>query len=367
MWPEIHSKPVMELGGLTPIGSGTMVPSLPFFFRAFFYEEVMQPVSVFNVLAEIQRVLELESRAIAGIQETVGPAYEKAVQLLFSCQGKVVVTGVGKSGLIAQKIAATMVSTGTPAVFLHSADGLHGDVGIIQQDDVVFAIGKSGESDEVNTILSMARKIDAKVIALTAQRQSTMARHSDVILHTPIEEEACPFDLAPTTSTTVALVVGDALAMALMKLRHFQPAQFAVNHPGGQLGKRLLLAVGDIMRSGKDNPMIPVSADVKTMLSEMTSKCAGAVSVIDDEGGLVGLITDYDIRNVLEHGGDLLTVSIREMMNPRPDWVFEDENAFSVLEKMEKREKPISLLPVLTKDQKVAGMIHLHDLIARGL
>ena len=162
-------------------------------------------------------MLELESRAIAGLQKNLGPDYEEAVRVLFSCKGKVVVTGVGKSGIIGQKIAATMVSTGTPAMFLHSADGMHGDVGIIQKDDIVLAIGKSGESEELGSILPIARKIGAKVISITARLKSTMVRNSDLILHTPIEEEACPFNMAPTTSTTAALVVGDALAMALMK------------------------------------------------------------------------------------------------------------------------------------------------------
>lgn len=324
-------------------------------------------MSDINVLAEIRRVLELEARAIAGLQKNLGPDYEEAVRLIFSCKGKVVVTGVGKSGIIAQKIAATMVSTGTTAMFLHSADGMHGDVGIIQKGDVVLAIGKSGESEELNTILPVAKKIGAKVISITAQLKSTMARHSDLVLHTPIEEEACPLNMAPTVSTTAALVLGDALAMALMKLRNFQPEEFAVNHPGGQLGKRLLLTVGDIMRSGDDNPVIHVSADAKTMLSEITSKRAGAVSVINDEGHLVGLVTDFDIRKVLERGDDLFAAAISEIMNPKPDFVFDDDNAFSALEKMEKRDKPISLLPVLARDQKVVGMIHLHDLVVRGL
>ena len=324
-------------------------------------------MSGLNVLAEIRRVLELESRAIAGLQKNLGPDYEEAVRLLFSCKGKVVVTGVGKSGIIGQKIAATMVSTGTPAMFLHSADGMHGDVGIIQKDDIVLAIGKSGESEELGSILPIARKIGAKVISITARLKSTMVRNSDLILHTPIEEEACPFNMAPTTSTTAALVVGDALAMALMKLRNFQPKEFAVNHPGGQLGKRLLLTVGDLMRAGEDNPVIHVSADAKTMLSEITRKRAGAVSVVDNAGALVGLVTDYDVRKILERGDDPFSITVNEIMNPSPDFVFEDENAYYVLEKMEKRDKPISLLPVLTREQQVVGMIHLHDLIVCGL
>jgi len=324
-------------------------------------------VNGIDVLAEIRRVLDLEASAIAGLQHTLGPDYEEAVRLLFTCQGKVVVTGVGKSGIIAQKIAATLVSTGTPAMFLHSADGMHGDVGIILKNDVVLAIGKSGESEELNTILPVARKNGATVISITAQPHSTMARHSDLVLHTPIEEEACPLNMAPTASTTAALAVGDALAMALMKIRNFQPEEFAINHPGGQLGKRLLLTVGDLMRTGEDNPIIHVSADTRTMLSEITRKRAGAVSVVDDEQRLMGLVTDYDIRQALERGEDLFAVAVADIMNANPDFVFDDENAYAALEKMEKREKPISILPVLTRDLKVAGMIHVHDLIIRGL
>ena len=320
-----------------------------------------------DILEELRRVLELEIRTIRSVKDALGPDYEKAVCALFACSGKVVVTGVGKSGIIAQKIAATMVSTGTHAMFLHSADGMHGDVGVIKREDIVVAIGKSGESDEMVAILPVAKKIGATVISITAQPSSTMARHSDLVLHTPIGEEACPLNMAPTCSTTAALAVGDALAMALMKLRKFQSDDFALNHPGGQLGKRLLLMVGDVMRSGDANPVVHVSSTTRMMLSEITRKRAGAVSVIDDGQQLLGLVTDFDIRRVLESGKDLFRMTIEEVMNPKPDFVFEDEKAFRALELMEQREKPISLLPVLNREKAVVGMIHLHDLVARGL
>lgn len=318
-----------------------------------------------DILAEIRRVIDLETRTINALKPT--SAYEEAVRWIFNCQGKVVVTGVGKSGIIAQKIAATMVSTGTPAVFLHSADGLHGDVGLIKQEDIVLAVGKSGESDELLAMLPVARKIGAKVVSITAQPHSSMARHSDLVLHTPIEEEACPLNMAPTCSTTVALVVGDALAVALMKLRDFQPDDFAINHPGGQLGKRLLLTVGDLMRSGEANPVAHHAKDVRFMLTEMTRQRAGAVSIIDDEHRLLGLVTDYDVRRVLETQKDVFDLAIQDIMNATPEFVFDDENAYAALEKMEKRDKPISVLPVLNRQKQVVGMIHLHDLVARGL
>lgn len=320
-----------------------------------------------DILAEIRRVVELERQAIARLQERLGPDYEVAGRWLSACAGKVILTGVGKSGIIAQKIAATMVSTGTPAMFLHSSDGMHGDVGIIQKDDVVLAISKSGESEELLALLPAVRKIGAKVISITAQPTSTVARYSDLVLHTPIEEEACPLNMAPTSSTTAALVVGDALAMTLMKLRGFKPDDFALNHPGGQLGKRLLLTVRDVMRAGADNPVIHLETPPRQMLYEITNKRAGAVTVVDEKGRLAGLVTDYDIRRVLESGKDFFSLTVQEIMNPKPECVFDDQNAFFALEMMEKREKPISVLPVLNRQEQVVGMVHLHDLVARGL
>ncbi len=320
-----------------------------------------------DIPAEIRRVIDLEVRTINALKSTPDPAYEEAVRWIFDCRGQVVVTGVGKSGIIARKIAATMVSTGTPAVFLDSAEGMHGGIGIIKKDDIVLAVGKSGESDELLAILPVARKIGAKVISITAQPHSTMAKYSDLILHTPVEEEACPLNMAPTCSTTAALVVGDALSAALMKLRDFQPDDFAINHPGGQLGKRLLLTVGDLMRSGDANPVVHGAKDVRVMLTEMTRQRAGAVSIIDDERRLLGLVTDYDVRRVLEAQKDVFGLAIQDIMNPIPEFVYEDENAYAALGKMEKRVKPISVLPVLNRQKEVVGMIHLHDLVARGL
>ena len=320
-----------------------------------------------DVLNELRRVIELEQQTISDLGKNLGPAYEEAVQLLFACTGKVVVTGVGKSGIIAQKIAATLVSTGTPALFLHGAEGMHGDIGIVTKEDIVLAVGKSGESEELLTILPFIRRLGARVISITANPDSAMARTSDLVLVTPVREEACPLNMAPTSSTTAALVLGDALAMTLMKMRNFQPTDFALYHPGGQLGKRLLLTVGDIMRSGESNPIIHISKDSKTMLLEITNKRAGAISVVDDDQHLLGLVTDFDIRRALESGQDVFALGIKEIMNPSPSFVHEDEKAIQALEMMEKRDKPISVLPVVDHDSRVVGMIHLHDLVARGI
>ena len=320
-----------------------------------------------DILEELRRVIRLEWQAIAQLEQSLGPPFVEAVQMLQACQGKIILTGVGKSGLIANKISATMVSTGTPAVFLHGSEGMHGDIGIVAKEDIVLAVGKSGESEELLALIPFIRRIGARIIAITAQPQSTLARKSDVILVTPIQEEACPLKLAPTCSTTAALVLGDALAMALMKLRNFQQADFALFHPGGQLGKRLILTVGDLMRKGEANPVVRLQDDIRTVLCEMTEKRAGAVSVIDEEYRLLGLMTDFDIRRVLEAGKDLFSLSVGEVMNAKPTWVYEDEKAVKALEDMEKREKPISLFPVLNRQEKVVGMIHVHDLISRGL
>ena len=320
-----------------------------------------------DILAELRRVIRLEAQALADLQESVNSQFEDAVRMLQACQGKVILMGVGKSGLIANKIAATMVSTGTPAVFLHGSEGMHGDIGIVAKDDIVLAVGKSGESEELLVLLPFIRKIGARIIAITAKLESSLARGSDLVLITPIEEEACPLNMAPTCSTTAALVLGDAIAMALMKLRNFQPDDFALFHPGGQLGKRLLLMVRDCMRQGEANPVIDLSKSIQMMLCEMTSKRAGAVSVIDDELRLLGLITDFDIRRILEQGKDFFSMTVAEVMNEKPTFIYDDEKAVNALAFMEKREKPISVLPVLDRREKVVGMIHLHDLIARGL
>lgn len=321
-----------------------------------------------NLLDEIVRVFDIEIEALTRVRKALGPAYAQAVQLIFECAGKVIVTGVGKSGLIGQKVAATLASTGTPAIFLHPADGMHGGLGIVQKDDVVLAIGKSGESDELITILPPLRTIGTRVVAITGNADSTLARNADVVLVADAGIEACPMNLAPTSSTTVALVVGDALAVALMKLRDFRPEDFALYHPGGQLGKRLLLTVGDVMRSGGGNPVIRLDATTREMLLEMTSKRMGATSVVDADGKLLGLVTDYDVRHVLERGENLFAMAVADVMNHAPSYTYSDEKAVAALELMEHREKPFLLLPVLDREtRKVVGMIHLHDLFARGL
>lgn len=316
---------------------------------------------------EIRRVLDCEALALKRVRAAVNGAYSQAVQALARCRGKVVLTGVGKSGLIAQKIAATFSSTGTPAVALDPTEAMHGGMGFVQKHDLVLAIGKSGESDELNELLPHLRGIGAKLIAITANPKSTLARRADIVLVTPIDEEACPLNLAPTSSTTAALAVGDALAVALMKVRNFGAEHFAKNHPGGRLGRRLTLKVEDIMRGGEMNPVVPVTATVSELLVSITRLQAGAASIVDKSGKLVGLVTDFDIRRALSCGKNPLSLRIKDIMNAKPSRVRADEPALAAVELMENRKNPFNVLPVVDAKGRAVGMVQIHDLRARGL
>tara|TARA_Y100000588_G_scaffold395323_1_gene523382 strand:- start:14339 stop:15307 length:969 start_codon:yes stop_codon:yes gene_type:complete len=321
-----------------------------------------------NILEEIDRVFQIEIDTLYRVRECLNGSHTKAAQLMSDCSGKVVVTGMGKSGLIARKIAATMVSTGTPATYLHAADGMHGDVGIIQEGDVVLAVSKSGESEELLNVLLYVKKIGVPVISITANSGSTLATSSELVLFTPVAEEACPLDLAPTSSTTAALVVGDALAIALMTLRGFNSEHFALRHPGGRLGRQLLLTVSDTMRAGEDNPTVNVKQSVAHMLYQISSKRCGAVSVVDDDGRLLGLVTDYDIRKGLENGSDIFSMGIASIMNEKPIQTYSNELAIKAMEIMRNRPNPFLVMPVLDRESEiVVGMVHLHDLVAKGL
>jgi len=320
-----------------------------------------------TVAAEIRRVIGMEAHALRQLRASVDGAYGRAVTLMARCRGKVILTGVGKSGLIAQKVAATLASTGTPAVHLDPAAAGHGGMGLIQRQDLVVAIGKSGESDDLNELLPRLRAIGAKLIAITAGPRSTLARAADVVLTTPAVPEACPLNLAPTCSTTTALAVGDALAVALMKQRNFRTEHFARNHPAGQLGKRLTLTVADVMRRGANNPVIKENCGVSRMLVELTRQHAGALSVVDRKGRLKGLVTDCDIRRVLEHGRNIQELSLRQIMNPRPTTIRPEALASRAVEIMEMRRLPFNVLPVVDGRGRCVGMIQIHDLRSRGL
>ncbi|MBI3553479.1 MAG: KpsF/GutQ family sugar-phosphate isomerase [Elusimicrobia bacterium] len=318
-------------------------------------------------LKELRRVIDLETRALRRVRNAVGASYAEAVRWLARCKGKVVLTGVGKSGLIAQKIAATFSSTGTPAAYLDAGEAMHGGLGFIERHDLIVAIGKSGESEELNRLLPAIRAVGARVIAITANTKSTLARAAGLVLETPVDEEACPLNLAPTCSTTAALAVGDALAVALMKVKNFKTDSFARNHPGGRLGRRLTLRVCDIMRSGEANPVVGLGGSVSALLLEMTRLQAGAASIVDSRGRFVGLVTDYDIRRALQDGRNILSLSIRRIMNSRPTTIGPAELAARAVEVMEDRKTPFSVLPVVDSRRRPVGLVQVHDLRARGL
>lgn len=319
-----------------------------------------------DALESIRRTLELEAQALAATRRAAGPAYARAVELMARCKGKVIVTGVGKSGHIAVKIAATLSSTGTPALHLHPAEALHGDVGLVEKRDLVLAIGKSGESAELSALLPALRRLGVKLIAITATPGSTLGKAAAVVLHTPVSREACPLDLAPTASTTAALAVGDALAVALMERRGFTKERFALNHPAGQLGKRLTLRVRDVMRAGPELPQVRESATMKRLIAEMTAKHAGAAVVVDGRGRFRGLVTDADLRAALEKGG-LERRSAASVMNARATTILPERMAMEAVEVMTDRPRPFSVLPVVDKAGKAVGLVQIHDVRKLGL
>jgi arabinose-5-phosphate isomerase len=323
-----------------------------------------------RVFLTLRRVLALEAEALRKTRAAVDERFERAVRAVAACRGKVIVTGMGKSGLVAQKIAATLSSTGTPAFYLHPGEAMHGDLGMVEKRDLILAVGKSGESSELTAILPSLRKIGVKVVAMTTRARSTLARASHALILLPVEAEACPLNLAPTCSTTAMLAAGDALAVALMELRGFRREHFARLHPGGPLGKRLTLRVLDVMRSGKDNPVVRSNAPVSRLLLEITKKQAGAANVVDARGRLVGLVTDFDIRRALRAlpaGRNLFSLSVPQIMNPKPTSIQAGRMAFDAVGIMTGRKNPFNVLPVVDGRGRSVGLILVHDLRARGL
>ncbi len=320
-----------------------------------------------STLTEIRRVLALEARALRRLEAAVDARCATAVDWMRACRGKVVLTGIGKSGLVARKIAATLSSTGTPALFLDAAEALHGGLGVVARADLVIALGKSGESDELNAILPALRARKVRLIAITANPRSTLARAADLVLETPIDEEACALNLAPTSSTTAAMALGDALAVALMKRRGFKSEHFAANHPAGRLGKRLTLRVRDVMRAGAENPVVRLNASASELVSTITRLRAGATSIVDARGRLVGLVTDNDLRRALAAGGDVFKRPIASVMNPKPTTIRPDALAMEAIELMEDRSTPFNVLPVVDARGRAVGLVQVHDLRARGL
>lgn len=321
-----------------------------------------------QIINKIQRAIDIELESIKNFRENLDSKnIEHAVQEIIQSNGKLILTGVGKSGDIAKKISSTLSSTGTPSFFLHPTDAAHGDAGIMQKGDVLVAIGKSGESDELIFLIPTFKKIGVKIISITANSESRLAKSSDIHIFTPILKEACPLDLAPTSSTTIALILGDAIAMTLMELKEFKENDFALYHPSGRLGKRLALEVDDVMRKGNNNSTIKADQKLNEVLTEITSKLVGAVTVIDDDNKLLGFITDFDIRKLLKVGKLTNDKKAAEIMNKNPTYFKSGAKAYDVLLALEERERPISAAPILDDKNRVVGIISLHDLLQKGL
>lgn len=312
--------------------------------------------------------LKIEAEAIENLIPRIDDEFEAAVERILKCPARVVVTGMGKSGHVGRKIASTFASTGTPALFMHPAEAGHGDLGMITEHDVVIVISNSGESSEVVNILPVIKRIGASIIAMSGRRESSLGRNCDYFINIGVEREACPLGLAPTASTTATLAMGDAIAMALMERKNFTSKDFALFHPSGALGRKLLLTVGDVMHVGKDNPIIEVGKTIRDALFIMTEKGLGAVSVIDGNQKFVGLITDGIIRRAIGKDTRFLDAPVESIMFDKPLTIGAEKMAASALSVMEKHKpRPVTVLPVVDKDKNVVGIIHLTDLLRQGI
>jgi arabinose-5-phosphate isomerase len=309
------------------------------------------------------RTIEIEAQSIAGLASFINDDFERSVQAISDCKGRVVISGIGKSAVIAQKIVATLNSTGTPSIFMHAADAIHGDLGMVQQDDVVIVISKSGESPEIKVLVPLIRNFGNILIAIVGSIDSYLAKNASIILNTTVEQEACPNNLAPTTSTTAQLVMGDALAVCLMELKGFQSDDFAKFHPGGMLGKKLYLRVADLYMNN-EKPNVLGSQSLKEVIVEMTAKRLGITAVVDENNNLLGIITDGDLRRMLEKTTAIETVKAGDIMTVSPQTIAPDALAVDALDLLRKKE--ISQLAV-TDAGKYLGILHLHDLIREGL
>lgn len=312
-----------------------------------------------------QKTLRTESRAISKLVSRIDKNFQKAINLMAKSPGRVIVTGMGKPGYIAQKVSATMSSTGTPSLYLHPAEALHGDLGRVTRNDIILAFSNSGETEEVVRLLPIIKKIGAKLISVTGNTKSTLARNSDHVIDSSVDKEACPMGLAPTTSTTVMLALGDAIAVALLDKKKFQPKDFAMFHPGGSLGKRLLLKVEDIMRGKRQTAIVKKNEKVKEVLIKVTRSRAGSATIVDPKGKLVGIFTDGDLRRHFDGGKDILEEKVANVMTPSPVTITKDKlaaEAFDIL-----RSKKIDEIPVVDSSGRPIGLLDVQDILNAGL
>ncbi len=323
--------------------------------------ETLPVIDAARVVALAQDTLDIEAAAVLGLKRWLGDDFVRAVRLMLGVRGRVVVMGMGKSGHIGRKIAATLASTGTAAMFVHPGEASHGDLGMIKPVDVVLAISNSGESEELTAILPMLKRLGAPLLAMSGNAQSTLARFSNVFLNTSVEKEACPLNLAPTASTTAQLALGDALAVALLDARGFKAEDFARSHPGGALGRRLLTLVGDVMRSGEQVPRVRLDASFDQTMREMSAKGLGATAVVDDAGLLCGIFTDGDLRRLIEKGADLRSFTAAQVMHAKPCTIAAGALAVDAVELMEQRR--ITSVLVLDASGQLVGALNSNDLL----
>ncbi len=309
-------------------------------------------------------VLRIEAEGLLSLMERVDESFARAVDLIYQSKGRTIVTGIGKSGIIARKIVATLNSTGTPALFLHPVEGMHGDLGVVTAQDVVLALSNSGETDELTAIIPPLKKLGAKIIALTGSLTSTLARQADLTIDVGVPREACPLGLAPTASTTAALAMGDALAVCLLTRRGFKEADFQARHPGGRLGERLTLKVSQVMSTGSRMPLVEPQTPMDEVITEMDRKDLGTALVVDNDKRLVGILTDGDLRRTLRNGRDVHGLKAADIMTAGPKVIDANALALDALEIMERFE--ITALPIVDVEGRVDGIVHLHDLLGRG-
>jgi len=314
-----------------------------------------------RALALAAQTFDIEARALQALGSRQGEGFVRAVQAMLACRGRTIVMGMGKSGHVGRKIAATLASTGTPAFFVHPAEASHGDLGMVTPGDVVLAISNSGESDELAALLPALRRLSVTLVAMTGKPQSTLARHADIVLSSAVDQEACPLNLAPTASTTAQMALGDALAVALLDARGFVEADFARSHPGGSLGRKLLMHVRDLMRSGDALPRVAPTASMSQMLREMSAKGLGFTAVADADGQVLGIFTDGDLRRLIERGADLLPLTAQEVMHRTPRLVREDALAVDAAGLMEQHR--ITSVIVVNEAGRITGALNSNDLM----
>jgi len=319
------------------------------------------------LLERARRIFEIESEAILQLRERLNEDFVRAVNLILDCRGKVIVTGIGKSGLVSQKMASTFACSGTPAFFLHPAEGLHGDIGMIARDDVVIAVSNSGETEEVIKLLPIIKRFGLKLIAMTGNCASELARNGDVVLDIGVKQEACSLGLVPTASTAATMAMGDALAITVLERRGFCEEDFALLHPGGSLGKKLLLRVSDLMHRHDQVPMVSEDDSMKLVLLEMTSKRLGVTGVCNSKHELIGIVTDGDLRRALEKGFDILKTTARDVMTPAPKTIPQEALAAEALRRMELHSITSLFISDNESPCSVDGIIHLHDILRAGV